>query len=105
MNTESFGKRLRDARERTEMTQKALGEKIGIASSVASARINRYERGTRQPSFNTLGRLAKALNISPAYFCEPDDVIADFIYILSSMDEEQRDYALIMLMKLNGVNK
>jgi transcriptional regulator with XRE-family HTH domain len=102
MDINCFARRLKQARERTDLTQTALGEKIGIHPSVASARINRYERGTRQPNFVTLGKIAVALNISPSYFCETDDMIADFIYLLCSMDDEKRDNAMIMLIKLNG---
>jgi transcriptional regulator with XRE-family HTH domain len=102
MNANSFTHRLKEARERSGLSQKALGESIGIDSKVASSRINRYEKGTRQPNLDTLTRIAKVLKISPSYFCEPNDVIADFIFILSGLDDEKLDHALILLMKLNN---
>lgn len=62
-DTNIFAERLRYAREKLrEMTQAQLSEKAGLPSTS----ISHFENieGTRKPSFDTLRRLAKALDIT-----------------------------------------
>ncbi|WP_324609337.1 helix-turn-helix transcriptional regulator [Pantoea vagans] len=61
------------------MSQKRLGIAAGIEEFSASARINRYEVGVHQPDLLTLQLLAKALDISAAYFLAEDDRLAEMI--------------------------
>jgi transcriptional regulator with XRE-family HTH domain len=62
------GALLREARERANLSQAALGRRAGVTQSVVSA----YESGGRQPSLPTLRRLIEAtghdlgVRISPA---------------------------------------
>lgn len=57
-----IGKRIRELRKSNDFTQKELGEKAGI-SEIA---IRKYENGSRSPKYETLIKIAKALNI-PVY--------------------------------------
>ena len=55
-----FGENLRAMRGAKGITQKELGEKIGVTPVT----IGNWERGTRQPSFEFLVKLANALSVS-----------------------------------------
>ncbi len=57
-----FGNRLREARVEAGLSQSELEELSGIPK----ARLSRYENGHVEPSIQTLGRLARALNVSEA---------------------------------------
>lgn len=54
----SFAKRLKDAREKAELSKGELAEKIGTHYS----QIGRYERGEAAPSADVLKRLANVLD-------------------------------------------
>ncbi|MBF0141589.1 MAG: helix-turn-helix transcriptional regulator [Magnetococcales bacterium] len=90
----TFATRLRTARERMGVTQKRLGILIGLTPSIASPRINRYERQSRQPSVNTVVKISKILQVSPSYFYEPDDLIAEIILHLSSLSKVELEKLL-----------
>lgn len=76
---EIFCKRLRAARLAGGLSQKKLGIKAGIDEFVASARINRYERGIHEVDIQTAQHLAAALNVPLAYFYADDDRLAELI--------------------------
>lgn len=56
----NFSENLKNIRKYTGMTQKALGESVGVTSVT----IGNWERGVRQPSFELLPKLADALETS-----------------------------------------
>lgn len=56
----NFNENLKAIRNNIGMTQKTLGEKIGVTPVT----IGNWERGVRQPSFELLPKLADALNTS-----------------------------------------
>lgn len=76
--------RLREARERAGLSQKALGIAAGIDEFSASARMNQYETGKHTPDYLTLKQIAKALKVSPAYFYAENTEIAEIILLSSS---------------------
>ncbi len=55
----AFGARLTELRRRHNFTQEALAEKLGVSAVV----LGYYEQGRRSPSFVTMRKLAKALDI------------------------------------------
>ena len=55
------GAKIRDARKRKNLTQKQLGDLCGIAEPT----IRRYELGKLNPKYETLTRIAEALNVNP----------------------------------------
>ena len=63
----TIGERIRALRKEKRLTQKALGDKCGMADSA----IRRYESGRGNPTEKTLQRIADALGIS---FAELIDV-------------------------------
>lgn len=62
----AFGKCLKDLRNQNAISQ----ESLAFLSDLDRTYISLLERGLRNPSVGTLFKLAKALNISPAYIIE-----------------------------------
>lgn len=71
---DTFIKRFKERRKAKNLTQEALGVKIGLDEFVASTRINRYEKGNHHPDLNTLQRIAEALDVPPSYFFADDEL-------------------------------
>lgn len=61
MNT--FGKRLKELRELSGLSQDALANKLHISRS----RIGMYEQGRRQPDFEMLEAIADTFNVNMDY--------------------------------------
>lgn len=74
-----YSRRLREAREARDISQRNLGIKSGLDEFVASTRINRYEKGVHQPALQIQQKLAKALDLPLAYFYAEDDELAQLI--------------------------
>ncbi len=58
--SEIFQQRLKEARDLREWSQSQLGERAGMPSSSVA----HFETGSRKPSFDTLRRLANALDVT-----------------------------------------
>jgi transcriptional regulator with XRE-family HTH domain len=58
----AFGKVLRDTRERAGLSQEALADEAGLDRTF----IGMLERGKRQPTLETLFRIADALKVAPS---------------------------------------
>lgn len=80
-----FAERLKLARELRELNQGALADKAGIPASS----ISHFEADSRKPSFDTLRRLASALEVSTDYLLGRVEEVS-----ASSSDGDQafRDY-------------
>jgi transcriptional regulator with XRE-family HTH domain len=64
-----FAERLKQIRESLQWTQNELGTRAGLpATSIAH-----FENGSRKPSFDTLRRLATALEVSTDYLLGTTD--------------------------------
>ena len=61
MPYKDFGKRVRQQRKLSQMTQEQLAEKAGISFAF----VGHIERGTRKASLETVVKLSNALGISP----------------------------------------
>jgi len=75
--------RLRQARLRLGLSQKEVGIRSGMDPSVASARVNQYERGRHDPHYVIVARIAKVLKVPPAYLYADDDDLAEHILSFS----------------------
>jgi len=62
-----------------------LGIRAGIDPSVASARINQYERQRHQPAFEIVRKLAQILKKPAAYFYTVDENLAELIAIYGQL--------------------
>jgi transcriptional regulator with XRE-family HTH domain len=82
-------KRLREARERAGLSQKALGIAAGIDEFSASPRMNQYERGKHVPDLLTMQNLAAALALPVPYFYTEDEALAEILILLHSIPRPQ----------------
>ncbi|HAA45030.1 MAG TPA: XRE family transcriptional regulator [Halomonas sp.] len=86
--------RLKAARQAAGMTQRQLGEYLGMEPNLASARMTQYEKGQHAPNFLLLKRLSGALDVPiPYFFCE-DDTVAELILELDKLDPAERQRLL-----------
>lgn len=85
-----FARRLKAARLRAALSQKALGIKAGIDEFVASSRMNQYERSTHLPDYPTARRLAKALGVPVAYLYSDNDDEADLLLRFKALSKAAR---------------
>ncbi len=76
-----FGRRLRELRATTGLSQKQLGIQAGIDQFVASARINRYEQAVHQADFSIAEHLAEVLDAPTAYFYTAENDLAELMLI------------------------
>lgn len=82
--------RLRQAREALGVSQRALGMLVGWDASVASPRINQYERGKHSPDVQTLSLLADKLDCPLAFFYAVEDDLAALVLGYHRADASRR---------------
>ena len=97
-----FSRRLRDARQKAELSQKALGVAAGIDEFSASPRMNQYERGKHLPDMNTVERLAKVLGVNPAYFFAKDDQLAVLLEDWDMLTKSKKEKLLKLMAELTA---
>jgi transcriptional regulator with XRE-family HTH domain len=85
-----FGRRLREARQRTGIPQDRLGVMLGFDERSSSARMSRYETGTNEPSFPIIEKLAELLGVPMAYFLCDDDQLAELVLRFAALDAAGR---------------
>ena len=68
-NPDSHRPFLREWRQTRKLTQQELGALIGARKGI----ISRYETGDREPSFDVMSKLCKALQITPGQLFAPPD--------------------------------
>lgn len=66
----TLGERLRSLREKAELTQKELASRLNVPNQ----NISNYERGFRQPDYETLQKLADYYEVSTDYLLGRTDV-------------------------------
>jgi len=98
--------RLREARQRADISQKKLGIRIGMEPSSASGRMNHYEKGRHIPDLQTLKHLAEELGVPLNYFfCETEEM-AKLVKIFYQMDKERQSELLrILEQKVSQLDK
>ena len=85
-----FALRLAQARERSGFSQTQLGVLAGLDPSVASPRINQYERGKHEPQLKTAKRLAEVLGIPPAFLYTEDELLAELLLQWNDLTTRQK---------------
>ena len=102
-----FAERLKSIRALRSLTQSELGEKSGLPTSS----IAQFETNARKPSFDTLRKLSKALEVSTDYLlgtvdepkvAEAGSVLYRNYEKLSSHDQELLQNIAIMMAKKNN---
>ena len=86
-----FAARLVQARQLRGLSQRALGDRMGLGKDKGSSRINRYEHQVTAIGFDNLATLAQVLDVPVAYLLAEDAATADSILALSRADNGQRD--------------
>ncbi|RBM52904.1 helix-turn-helix domain-containing protein [Vibrio tarriae] len=82
--------RLKEARTRAGISQKTLGIRIGMDPSVASGRMNHYEKGRHTPDINTLRKMAEELNVPIAFFFCDSPKTAQLLCLIENLSEEEK---------------
>jgi len=82
-------RRLREARERQGLSQKALGIAAGIHVNSASPRVNQYERAKHAPDLLTLSHLATVLAVPVPYFYAEDEQLAELLLLLHALPRSE----------------
>lgn len=85
-----WGRRLKEIRIESGISQKMLGIEAGLDEFVASARINRYELGVHKADFLIAQRLAEILNVPTSYFYTEDDRLAELSIIFHRASARQK---------------
>ena len=91
----TFGKRLKSARQLAGLSQEQLGVRAGLEEESASTRMNRYEKGVREPAVEIVGRIAKVLDVPVSYFYSDDDDEASLLLAFHRMSAKQRSALLL----------
>ena len=77
-----IGAKIRQIRQHRHLTQRELGEKIGLRKNGAN-RIAQYEMGYRTPKRDQLNKIAHALNVSEKTFSlEADETLQALLHNL-----------------------
>lgn len=97
-----IGARIRQIRQHQHMTQRELGERIGLRKNGAN-RVAQYEMGYRTPKRDQLNKIAHALNVPEEMFSlEADETLRALLHNLLWLDQD--DTTLIELYVLNKEN-
>ncbi|USD41240.1 helix-turn-helix transcriptional regulator [Vibrio sp. SCSIO 43135] len=91
--------RLKDARKKAKLSQKALGVRIGMDEGSASARMNQYEKGKHTPDIQTLKLIADELGVPLNYFFCEEESSAKLACLIANLNEEERQE---LINKLSG---
>lgn len=97
-----FSIRLAAFRAERGLSQRGLGDEMGLGKRVGSVRINRYERQERFPALDDLDLLANTLNIPVAALLALDDSTARAICALARLTDAEREEAARKLEELAG---
>lgn len=95
-------KRLLEVRTRAKLSQTDLGVAAGMDPSVASARMNQYERDKHVPDYQTLKKIAGVVGCSVPFFYAEDDTFAEAILLLGQLDAASKAALLLELRKRNS---
>lgn len=108
---ETLGSRLKEARERTRLTQMQVAEKLGISNGTLSG----YERNYRDPDTNTLAALARVYGVTTDYLTtgkesgeyyndsEIENKRKEIMKIINSTDDlKEIDLTLDVIRKMLG---
>lgn len=94
-----LGNRLKAARLKAKLSQEQLGLLAGLEIESASARMNRYERGTRAPAVELVERIGCVLNLPVTYFYAADDNEAMLVTAFHRMTEADKVAIILTILK------
>ena len=94
-----FAARLLQARQLRGLSQRALGDRMGLGKDTGSTRINRYESQASAIGFDSLEALARTLQVPPAYLLAESAPMADAILALAGNPQQERLAALLQALQ------
>ena len=97
-----FAARLVQARELRGLSQRALGDRMGLGKEKGSSRINRYEHQVTAIGFDNLDKLAEVLGVPVAYLLADNAAMADAILELSKASQRQQANLALALKGLSA---
>ncbi|MBF0127614.1 MAG: helix-turn-helix transcriptional regulator [Magnetococcales bacterium] len=80
-----------------KISQTELGVAAGMDPSVASARMNQYERDKHVPDYQTLKKIAGVVGCPVPFFYAEDDTLAAILLHLDRMDQAGKETLLAEL--------
>lgn len=89
-----FIRRLKEARQRIDISQAAVGIAAAVDPSVASTRFNRYEKGIHEPDMETAARIADVLNVPLPWLFTSDEILAELILNFASLSPDSQLHLL-----------
>ena len=96
----AVARRLREARLASGLSQRELGVRAGMDPSVASPRMNQYERAKHLPDPLTLERLGRVLDCPLPYFYAAHDPMAKLILAAHRASVPQLDQLMRIAAKI-----
>ncbi|MDC5753739.1 helix-turn-helix domain-containing protein [Vibrio europaeus] len=93
--------RLKEARKKAKLSQKALGVRIGMDESSASPRMNQYEKGKHTPDVQTLKLIADELGVPLNYFFCEDELSAHLAIAINRLTPLQQQALLNYISELD----
>lgn len=85
------------------LSQRALGDRMGLGKDKGSSRINRYEHQVTAIGFDNLEKLAEVLDVPVAYLLAENASMADAILALAEANARQQADLGLLLKQLNAV--
>ncbi|EHG6068797.1 helix-turn-helix domain-containing protein [Salmonella enterica subsp. enterica serovar Hillegersberg] len=85
-----FIRRLKEARQRLDISQTAVGIAAAVDPSVASTRFNRYEKGVHEPDMETAARIADVLNVPLPWLFTSDENLAELILNFATLSSDSQ---------------
>lgn len=93
----NFSEILRNLRKSSGLTQKELGERVGLSKAVVS----KYENGMGYPTFDTLIRIARFFSVTTDYLLGVNGEIAMDVSGLSASQLEVVQRTVVEFRKAN----
>lgn len=95
MNSDDRGERIKQARKKAHLSQKELGDRLGVTQAMISA----YEQGVRKPKLETMQKIATALGISEQELLGYNNSEYVLYKALEGSDPDEQNNSLV----INGV--
>lgn len=97
----SLGERLANLRENLGLTQKELAAKLNVGRST----ISDYEKGTTQPSYDVLIKLADFFDVSLDYLFGRTEIKASMKKLESKLRTRNGTVPIDLIFRLNDIDK
>ncbi|MDO6500452.1 helix-turn-helix domain-containing protein [Photobacterium sanguinicancri] len=87
---EVFARRIKNLREKNNMTQNELGSLIHPGANTPGVNISQYETSTHEPPMVVMSKIASTFDVPLCYFYCNDENLASFIIDYHRLDAESK---------------